>query len=129
MLTIHAMGLIGRVVINAIAIAVAALLIPGISYGHTAYGYGDADKWISLALTALVLGIVNAFVRPIISMVSMPITCLTLGLFQLVIGGLMLILVSLIPALGFQVDNIIAAIIGAIVIGLVGFVAARIIPH
>ncbi|MDP9246296.1 MAG: phage holin family protein [Chloroflexota bacterium] len=123
------MGLIGRVVINAIAIAVAALLIPGISYGHTAYGYGDADKWISLALTALVLGIVNAFVRPIISMVSMPITCLTLGLFQLVIGGLMLILVSLIPALGFQVDNIIAAIIGAIVIGLVGFVAARIIPH
>jgi putative membrane protein len=123
------MGLLGRVVINAIAIAVAALLIPGISYGHTAYGYGDADKWISLALTALVLGIVNAFVRPIISLVSMPITCLTLGLFQLVIGGLMLILVSLIPALGFQVDNIIAAIIGAIVIGLVGFVAARIIPH
>ncbi|MDQ6859081.1 MAG: phage holin family protein [Chloroflexota bacterium] len=123
------MGLLGRVVINAIAIAVAALLIPGISYGHTAYGYGDADKWISLALTALVLGIVNAFVRPIISLISMPITCLTLGLFQFVIGGLMLILVSLIPALGFQVDNIIAAIIGAIVIGLVGFVAARIIPH
>ncbi len=123
------MGLLGRVVINAIAIAVAALLIPGISYGHTAYGYGEADKWISLGLTALVLGIVNAFVRPIISLVSMPITCLTLGLFQLVIGGLMLILVSLIPALGFQVDNIIAAIIGAIVIGLVGFVAARIIPH
>ena len=123
------MGLLGRVVINAIAIAVAALLIPGISYGHTAYGYGDADKWISLVLTALVLGIVNAFVRPIISLVSMPITCLTLGLFQFVIGGLMLLLVSLIPALGFQVDNIIAAIIGAIVIGLVGFVAARIIPH
>ncbi|MEQ1354680.1 MAG: phage holin family protein [Candidatus Acidiferrum sp.] len=123
------MGLLGRVVINAIAIAVAALLIPGISYGHMAYGYGEADKWISLGLTALVLGIVNAFVRPIISLVSMPITCLTLGLFQLVIGGLMLILVSLIPALGFQVDNIIAAIIGAIVIGLVGFVASRIIPH
>ena len=39
------MGLIGRVLINAIAIAVAAVLIPGISYGHTAYGYGDADKW------------------------------------------------------------------------------------
>ncbi|HEY8807265.1 MAG TPA: phage holin family protein [Candidatus Limnocylindria bacterium] len=123
------MGLLGRVVINAVAIAVAAVLIPGISYGHTAYGYGDADKWISLILTALVLGIVNAFVRPIISLISMPITCLTLGLFQLVIGGLMLVLVSLIPALGFQVDNILAAIIGAIVIGLVGFVASRIIPH
>ena len=123
------MGLIGRVVINAIAIAVAAALIPGISYGHAAYGYGDADKWISLGLTALVLGVVNAFVRPIISLIAMPITCLTLGLFQLVIAGLMLILVSLIPILGFQVDNIVAAIIGAVVIGLVGFVASRIIPH
>ena len=123
------MGLIGRVVINAVAVAVAAALIPGISYGHAAYGYGDADKWISLGLTALVLGVVNAFVRPIISLIAMPITCLTLGLFQLVIAGLMLILVSLIPILGFQVDNIIAAIIGAVVIGLVGFVASRIIPH
>jgi putative membrane protein len=123
------MGLLGRVVINAIAIAVAAALIPGISYGHTAYGYGDADKWISLALTALVLGIVNAFVRPIISLIAMPITCLTLGLFQLVVAGLMLLLVSAIPQLGFQVDGILTAIIGAIVIGLVGFVASRIIPH
>jgi len=123
------MGLLGRVVINAIAIAVAAYFIPGISYGHTAYGYADADKWISLALTALVLGIVNAFVRPIISMIAMPITCLTLGLFQLVVAGLMLLLVSAIPVLGFQVDNIVTAIIGAIVIGLVGFVASRIIPH
>ena len=124
-----AMGLIGRVLINAIAIAVAAALIPGISYGHMAYGYGDADKWISLALTALVLGVVNAFVRPIISMIAMPITCLTLGLFQLVVAGLMLLLVSAIPALGFQVDGIITAIIGAIVIGLFGFVVSRIIPH
>ncbi|HEY0781238.1 MAG TPA: phage holin family protein [Thermoanaerobaculia bacterium] len=123
------MGLIGRVLINAIAIAVAAALIPGISYGHTAYGYGEADKWISLGLTALVLGVVNAFVRPIISLIAMPITCLTLGLFQLVVAGLMLLLVSAIPFLGFQVDGIITAIIGAVVIGLVGFVASRIIPH
>ena len=59
----------------------------------------------------------------------MPITCLTLGLFQLVIAGLMLLLVSAIPVLGFQVDGVLTAIIGAIVIGLVGFVASRIIPH
>src|SRR2546421_5024951 len=123
------MGLIGRVLVNAIAIGVAAAIIPGISYGHTAYGYGDADRWISLGLTALVLGVVNAFVRPIISLIAMPITCLTLGLFQLVVAGLMLLLVSAIPALGFQVDGLITAIIGAIVIGLVGFVASRIIPH
>ena len=123
------MGLLGRVLINAIAIAVAAALIPGISYGHTAYGFGASDKWVSLVLTALVLGVVNAFVRPIISMIAMPITCLTLGLFQLVVAGLMLLLVSAIPPLGFQVDGILTAIIGAIVIGLVGFVVSRIIPH
>ena len=126
---IHTMGLIGRVIINAIAIAIAAALIPGISYGHTAYGYGDADKWISLVLTALVLGVVNAFVRPIISLLAMPITCLTLGLFQFVIAGLMLLLVSAITALGFQVDGVLTAIVGAVVIAVVGFVAARIIPH
>ena len=91
------MKLLGRVLINAIAIAVAAVLIPGISYGHTAYGYGDADKWISLGLTALVLGVVNAFVRPIISLVAMPITCVTLGLFQLVIGLVGFVVSKLIP--------------------------------
>ncbi len=123
------MKLIGRVLINAIAIAVAAALIPGISYGHTAYGYGDADKWVSLGLTALVLGVVNAFVRPIISLIALPITCVTLGLFQLVIAGLMLLLVSAIPVLGFAVDGIPTAIIGAIVIGLVGFLVSRFIPH
>src|SRR3977135_1572906 len=123
------MGLIGRVLINAIAIAVAAALIPGISYGHTAYGYGDVDKWLSLALTALVLGVVNAFVRPIISLIAMPITCLTLGLFQLVIAGLMLLLVSATPSRAFPGDGILTAIIGAIVIAVVGFVASRIIPH
>jgi putative membrane protein len=124
------MGLIGRVLINAIAIAVAAYFIPGITYGsHHLYGQGDADRWISLALTALVLGVVNAFVRPIISLIAMPITCLTLGLFQLVIAGLMLLLVSAIPSLDFQVDGILTAIVGAIVIGLVGFVASKIIPH
>ncbi len=123
------MGLIGRTLINAVAIAVTAYFLPGISYGHTSYGAGSADPWISLLLTALVLGVVNAFVKPIISLIAMPITCLTLGLFQVVIAGLMLLLVSAIPLLGFQVDNFLTAIIGAIIIGLVGFVASRIIPH
>ena len=57
------MGHLGRIVINAIAIAVAAYFIPGMTYGtQHLYGLGDADRWISLALTALVLGIVNALV-------------------------------------------------------------------
>ena len=123
------MGLIGRTLINAIAIAVTAYFLPGISYGHTSYGLGAADPWASLLLTALVLGLVNAFVKPIISLISMPITCLTLGLFHFVVSGLMLLLVSAIPFLGFTVDNILTAIIGAVIIGIVGFLVARIIPH
>ena len=125
------MGLIGRTLVNAIAIAVTAYLLqPHITYGAShLYGYGSADPWISLVLTAFVLGVVNAFVRPIIELISLPISCVTLGLFHFVVGGLMLLLVSAIPFLDFRVDGILTAILGAIVIGLVGFVAARIIPH
>ncbi|HEX9270237.1 MAG TPA: phage holin family protein [Candidatus Limnocylindria bacterium] len=123
------MGLIGRTLINAVAIVVAALLIPGITFGQASYGFGDLDRWISLVLTAFVLGIVNAFVRPIVQMISLPLTCLTLGIFYFVINGLMLLLVSAIPLLGFGVDGLLTAIIGAIVIGIVGFVVSHLIPH
>jgi putative membrane protein len=122
------MKIIWRALINAVAIAVAAFFVPGITYGNATYGFGDADKYISLLLTGLVLGIVNAFIRPIIELLSAPITCLTLGLFHFVIGALMLYLVSLVPALGFQVNGIIAAFIGAIVISVVGVVLSWILP-
>jgi len=122
-------GLIGRTLINAVAIVVAALLIPGITFGQASYGFGDLDRWISLVLTAFVLGIVNAFVRPIVQMISLPLTCLTLGIFYFVINGLMLLLVSAIPLLGFGVDGLLTAIFGAIVIGIVGFVVSHLIPH
>jgi putative membrane protein len=123
------MRIIWRALINAVAIAVAAFFVPGISWGHASYGFGaDADKYISLLLTGLVLGIVNAFIRPIIELISAPITCLTLGLFHFVIGALMLYLISLIPALGFQVADPIAAFLGAIVIAVVGVVLSWVLP-
>jgi putative membrane protein len=122
------MKIIWRALINAAAIAVAAFFVPGITYGSTAYGFGEADKYISLLATGLVLGIVNAFIRPIIELVSAPITCLTLGLFHFVIGALMLYLVSLVPALGFQVNGPVAAFLGAIVIAIVGVVLSWILP-
>ena len=99
------MKIIWRALINAIAIAIAAFFVPGISFGHAVYLGTDADRYISLLLTGLVLGVANAFIRPIIELVSAPITCLTLGIFHFVIGALMLYLVSLIPALGFQVST------------------------
>ena len=122
------MKLIWRALINAVAIAVAAFFVPGITYGTTAYGFGEMDKYISLLATGLVLGIVNAFIRPIIELLSAPITCLTLGLFHFVIGALMLYVVSLVPVLGFHLDGPIAALLGAIVISIVGVVLSWILP-
>src|SRR6184192_1240616 len=122
------MRIIWRALINAIAIAIAAFFVPGITWGNATYGFGDADKYVSLLLTGLVLGIVNAFIRPIIELISAPITCLTLGIFHFVIGALMLYVVSLIPALGFSVNGPLAAFLGAIVISIVGVVLSWILP-
>ncbi|HEV8534478.1 MAG TPA: phage holin family protein [Candidatus Limnocylindria bacterium] len=122
------MRIVWRALINAIAIAVAAYFVPGITWGNATYGFGEADKYISLLLTGLVLGVVNAFIRPIISLIAMPITCLTLGLFHFVIGALMLLLVSAIPGLGFQVNGLVAAFLGAIIISIVGLVLSWILP-
>jgi putative membrane protein len=128
------MKIIWRALINAVSIFVAAYVVnsvlspTAITYGHVSYGFGDLDKWISLVLTGLVLGIVNAFIRPIIELIAVPITCLTLGLFHFVISAAMLLLVSIVPGLGFQVDGFVAALLGAIVISIVGLVLSWILP-
>jgi putative membrane protein len=122
------MAIVWRAVINAAAIAVAAYFVPGITWGNASYGFGDLDRYLSLLLTGLVLGIVNAFIRPVVELVSMPITCLTLGLFHFVIGALMLLLVSAIPQLGFHVDGLVPAFLGAVIIAVVGAVLSWVLP-
>ncbi|HLK25238.1 MAG TPA: phage holin family protein [Caulobacteraceae bacterium] len=82
-----------------------------------------ATSWESLIGAGLLLGIVNAVVRPILVFLTFPITILTLGLFLLVINGLMLGLVSLLP-IGFHVHGLWSAILGAIVVGLTSWVAS-----
>jgi len=121
--------LVWRAVVNAIAIFVASLVLsPNLSWGNVDYGYGDAGRYLSLVLTGLVLGLVNAFVRPILVLVSIPITCATLGVFLLIINGLMLLLVSNIDSLGFHVNGLLWAIVGSIVISIVSFVLSHLLP-
>lgn len=123
------MSLVWRALINAIAIFVAALVLsPNLSWGNVDFGMGELGRYLSLGLTGLVLGLVNAIVKPILVLLSAPITCATLGLFLLVINGLMLLLVSNIDALGFHVNGILWAIIGSLVISLVSFGLSRILP-
>lgn len=127
------MGIVWRALINALAIVVAAYVVnqlqpDAIKWGQVDYGMGELGRYLSLALTGLALGVVNAIVKPILVMISMPITCLTLGLFIFVINALMLLLVSAIPFLGFVVNGFIVALIASLVISLVSWALSMVLP-
>jgi len=110
-----------RWLINAVALYVAAELVPGIQ---------TDGGWQVLLLMALIFGLVNALVRPILKFLTCPLIMLTLGLFTLVINALMLQLASWLGRqldLGFYVKNLWAAILGALVISVVSFVLTMII--
>jgi putative membrane protein len=106
-------GFILRLAAGAIGLWLASEIVPGIQVR----GPG------TLVLAALLLGIVNAVVRPVIVVLTLPLTLLTLGLFLLVINAGMLWLVSAVLH-GFEVHGFIAAIMGAVVTGLVSWFAS-----
>ncbi|HUG37327.1 MAG TPA: phage holin family protein, partial [Candidatus Limnocylindrales bacterium] len=91
------MGLVLRLIVNAVALLVAAWIVPGITLG-AAQGQPTANEWLTLLLVALIFGLVNAIIRPVVVFLTFPITVLTLGLFIFVINALMLILTSWIAA-------------------------------
>jgi putative membrane protein len=94
--------------INAAALYVAARLIQGVEVADTE----------SLLLAAVVIGLVNAIVRPILRFLTFPITVLTLGLFYFVLNGLMLYLAAALTP-GFELSGFLAAILGAFVMSIV----------
>jgi putative membrane protein len=103
-----------RLLINAAALWVAVKIIPGITY--------SSPDWIPFFVVALIFGVVNAFIRPVLKLLSLPLIILTLGLFALVVNGLMLLLTSsLSGALGlhFHVEGCWTAILGALVVSIV----------
>jgi len=103
-------GMILRWVLNVIGLAVADALLDGIS----------VDDTPSFFLAALLLGFVNAVVRPLAILFTLPATILTMGLFLWVINGAMLELVAwLMPS--FHVDGFLTAMMGSLVIGLVAW--------
>jgi putative membrane protein len=106
-------GLILRVLIVALGLWLASELVPGISV----HGLG------TLLGAALLLGIVNAIVRPILILLTLPVTLLTLGLFLLVINAAMLGLVSSVFD-GFHIAGFWPALFGAIVVSLTGWLAS-----
>lgn len=105
-------GFLTRVLITALGLWVARTIIPGV----------HITGWGNLIVAALLLGVVNAFVRPILIVLTLPITILTLGLFLLIVNGISVAVVAwLMP--GFAVSGLGAATLGALVVTLTSWVA------
>jgi putative membrane protein len=100
--------------INTLAVLAAVYIVPGIRFRD--------DSLRTPFVTSLVLGILNAFIRPILMFLTLPLLIFTLGLFTLVINALLLFFVSLLLGRYFVVDNFGAAFLGALVISIVSLV-------
>lgn len=119
-------GLIARLLINAIALMVAVYFVPGIQ-GPSFRSVEGIIQYIPLAL---IFGLVNALIRPILQFLSCPLMVLTLGLFTFVINAVMLWLTSAIAQyfdLNFRVTGFWPALFGSVIISVVSIVLTTII--
>ena len=119
------MDRIVQLIINAAALYVAVFLVPGLDFD-----FGSPDAWWKFLLVALIFGLVNTFLKPVLRILTLPITLMTMGLFLLVLNALLLLLVGAISNeldLGLTVSDFFAALLGSIVISLVGFVLSMVI--
>ncbi|OIN56356.1 phage holin family protein [Arsenicibacter rosenii] len=110
------MGLLVRILISAVAVFIASRLIPGIIVSS----FGTA------LLVAIVLGLLNAFLKPVLVFLTIPITILTLGLFYLVINVLMVYLAAYLVS-GFAVSGFIAALLFSFVVSIVTWIIDAIV--
>jgi putative membrane protein len=117
------MKLLLRWLISAVSLYVAVLIVPGISVEGTA--------WIAFTVMALILGLVNAVVRPILKLLSCGFIIITLGLFVFVINAASFMLASNIAqnwfGVGFYVDSFGAALLGSIIVSVVSVILSSIL--
>ena len=106
------MKILARIALNGLAVILAAHLIPGLHYSG-GIGY--------LLLTGFVIGVLNLFVKPLVTLLSLPLIVLTLGLFYLVINGAILYLASALLS-GLQIDGCAPAILGGLILGLCNWI-------
>lgn len=125
------MGFIIGTIATAITFAIVAYLLPQIDYG---------DNLVNLLILAVIAGVVNGFIKPIIKLFSLPLTMMTFGLFGVVINAALLLLIAVIAdAVGinfsvggfppdFGLSTIVAALIGAIALSIVGAIVNMVVP-
>src|SRR5512144_538060 len=109
------MHLLLRWLLNTLALFIVVTLVPGFYYRSV----------VTLAIAALVLGLLNAIVRPVLFVLTLPLTIVTLGLFLLVLNAIMLELTSMIVP-GFRIERFGWAILGALVLAIISLVTNRI---
>ena len=107
------MNILVALVLNALALLATAYIVPGF----------HVDSFVTALITGVILGLINTFIRPILTIVSAPITILTLGLFSFVINAVALYLATLVVP-GFKIDSITTAIIGGVVLAVVSTIIA-----
>ena len=116
-----------RVLVNALALWVSALVL-GDRIKFNGHGWQLVE---TILLVALIFGIVNAFIKPIVDLLTFPAKILTLGLFAFVVNALMLLLTSKISehfAVQFHVENFVSALLGSLVITVVTVVVHAVLP-
>ena len=110
------MGFLLRVLVNILALVLAASLVPGIRLSGA----------MSAVAAGLLLGVVNAVVRPVLLILTLPITLVTLGLFLFVLNGLCLWLVASVVK-GFHVAGFWSAVLGALCVSVVSWVVTALV--
>jgi putative membrane protein len=111
-----------RWAINAVALYVAVAVVPGIQ--------PQSDNWLSFIWMALIFGVVNAFLSPLLKLLTCPLILLTLGLFTLVINTFLFWLAGVIGTnfgVGFTVDSVWSAFLGSIVVSVVSIVLSLVL--
>jgi putative membrane protein len=123
--------LLVKILINAVAVYVAVLVVPQISFPAADQLLKLEGNWWHVIVVALILALINSYVKPILKVLSLPITLISLGLFALVLNALLLLLVAFLAsqvevdfAIGgfppsFTADSFVGALLGSIVISLV----------
>jgi putative membrane protein len=104
-----------QLLITMVAILIIAYLVPNVI---------QVESWTAALVAAFLLGVVNMFIRPLLVLLTLPLTVVTFGIFLLVINGLLLWLVSALVR-GFQVNGFLGALIGAILISIVSWILSR----
>ena len=113
---IHAMRFMLNWLFTSIAIAIATFLVPGIQ------PFGFAETWVCFAFVGLFLNIVDSFVKPFLTVISLPLTIITLGVFQLVVNSFMLELASYLSVnllgAGISIASFGSAFMGSILVSI-----------